>query len=118
MATSNATLTDSHLALPVKHLIKRAPLFVDASVSVKQAAQVMQEARVGAMLIAGEPPGIVTDRDLRGRVLAAGLGPDTPVTLVCPTRLSPSTPPRRYSPPCVSCSMKISIIYRWLKKER
>ncbi len=43
MATSNATLTDSHLTLPVKRLIKRAPLFVEAGVSVKQAAQVMQE---------------------------------------------------------------------------
>ncbi|MDP9128775.1 MAG: cyclic nucleotide-binding protein, partial [Candidatus Binatota bacterium] len=82
MATSNATLTDSHLALPVKHLIKRAPLFVEAGVSVKQAAQAMQNARVGSMLIASEPPGIVTDRDLRGRVLAAGLGPNTPVTQV------------------------------------
>jgi CBS domain-containing protein len=82
MATSNITFTDSHLAQPVKHLIKRAPLFVDASVSVKQAAQAMQNARVGSMLIVSEPPGIITDRDLRGRVLAAGLGPNTPVTQV------------------------------------
>ena len=82
MATSTINITESHLALPVKHLIKRAPLFVDAGVSVKQAAQAMQDARAGAMLIAGAPPGIVTDRDLRGRVLAAGLGPDTPVTQV------------------------------------
>jgi len=82
MATSSTILTDSHLALPVKHLIKRAPLFVDACVSVKQAAQAMQDSRVGAMLIAGAPPAIVTDRDLRGRVLAVGLGPDTPVTQV------------------------------------
>ena len=82
MATSTINITDSHLALPVKHLIKRAPLFVDAGVSVKQAAQAMQDARAGAMLIASEPPGIVTDRDLRGRVLAAGFGPDTPVAQV------------------------------------
>ena len=82
MANINTTISDSTLALPVKHLIKRAPLFVDASVSVKQAAQAMQDARVGAMLIAGDAPAIVTDRDLRGRVLAAGLGPDTPVTQV------------------------------------
>ena len=82
MANINTTISDTTLALPVKHLIKRAPLFVDASVSVKQAAQAMQDARVGAMLIAGDAPAIVTDRDLRGRVLAAGLGPDTPVTQV------------------------------------
>ncbi len=42
----------------------------------------MQEARVGSVLIAADPPGIVTDRDLRSRVLAAGLGPETFVTQV------------------------------------
>jgi CBS domain-containing protein len=42
----------------------------------------MQNARVGSVLIAADPPGIITDRDLRGRVLAAGLGADTPVTAV------------------------------------
>lgn len=79
-----ATLTtnDSTLALPIKHLIKRAPLSVDAGVNVAQAAQAMQAARVGSILINSEPPGIITDRDLRARVLAAGLGPDTPVTQV------------------------------------
>ena len=82
MVNINTTISDSTLALPVKHLIKRAPRFVDASVSVKQAAQAMQDARVGAMLIAGDAPAIVTDRDLRGRVLAVGLGPETPVTQV------------------------------------
>ena len=80
-----ATLTptnDSTLALPVKHLIKRAPLSVDPGVSVAQVAQAMQAARVGSMLIGSESPGIVTDRDLRARVLAAGLGPDTAVSQV------------------------------------
>jgi CBS domain-containing protein len=80
-----ATLTptdDSTLALPVKHLIKRAPLSVDPGVSVAQVAQAMQAARVSSMLIGSEPPAIVTDRDLRARVLAAGLGPDTAVSQV------------------------------------
>ena len=36
----------------------------------------------GSVLVATEPPGIVTDRDLRGRVLAANLGPETPVMQV------------------------------------
>ena len=34
------------------------------------------------MLVRADPPGIVTDRDLRNRVLGAGLGPDTPVARV------------------------------------
>lgn len=79
MANSNTTLADTNLALPVKHLIKRAPLYVNAGVSVAEAAQTMQHARVGSILVASDPPGIVTDRDLRGRILAAGLGPDTGV---------------------------------------
>jgi CBS domain-containing protein len=73
---------DSPLVVPVKQLIKRAPLFVDAGASVAQAAQAMQQARVGSVLVATEPPGIVTDRDLRGRVLAAGLGTKTCVAQV------------------------------------
>jgi CBS domain-containing protein len=81
MATLTTT-NDSTLALPVKRLIKRAPVSVDASANVAQAAQAMQAARVGSILIGSEPPGIVTDRDLRARVLAAGLGPDTAVSQV------------------------------------
>ena len=77
--TASETAT---LALPVKHLVKRAPLSVDAAVNVAQAVQLMQAERVGSILVASDPPGIVTDRDLRGRVLAAGLGPDTAVTQV------------------------------------
>ena len=34
------------------------------------------------MLVGRDPPGIVSDRDLRGRVLAAGLGPQTAITQV------------------------------------
>lgn len=82
MANFIFPLTDSNLALSVKHLVKRAPLFVEASATVAQAAQAMQAARVGSILISTAPPGIVTDRDLRGRVLAAGLGAATLVSQV------------------------------------
>lgn len=67
------------LATPVKYLITGAPLFVEATATVQQAAQHMHESRVSSILVKSDPPGIVTDRDLRGRVLAAGLGPETPV---------------------------------------
>jgi CBS domain-containing protein len=68
-----------NLTLPVKHLVKRPPLFVNSNATVAEAASTMQNARVGSVLVAADPPGIVTDRDLRGRVMAAGLGPETPV---------------------------------------
>jgi CBS domain-containing protein len=82
MADSNTLGESATLALPIKSLVKRAPLFIDAGVTVAQAAHAMQAARVGSILIGSEPPGIVTDRDLRGRVLAANLGPDTAITRV------------------------------------
>jgi CBS domain-containing protein len=42
----------------------------------------MQRARIGSVLVAGDPPGILTDRDLRGRVVAASKGPATLVTQI------------------------------------
>jgi CBS domain-containing protein len=76
---SDAPPSDSGLALPIKHLVKGPPLSVKPDATVAEAASAMQSARVGSLLVAGDPPGIVTDRDLRGRVLAAGLSADTPV---------------------------------------
>src|SRR5262245_39657619 len=66
------------LTLPVKYLVKRPPVFIDGAATVAQAASVMQNAQIGSVLVAANPPGIITDRDLRGRVLAAGLGTETP----------------------------------------
>jgi CBS domain-containing protein len=65
--------------LPVRYLVKRPPVFVDPGATVAQAARTMRDALIGSVLVADDPPGIVTDRDLRGRVLAAGLSPETPV---------------------------------------
>ena len=73
---------ENNLGLPVKYLVKRAPIFVEPVATVAQAARTMHEALIGSVLVADDPPGIVTDRDLRGRVLAAGLGPETPVRQV------------------------------------
>src|SRR5919106_1758838 len=68
---------EQNLTLPVKYLVKRAPVSIDADATVGEAARTMQQARIGSILVADDPPGIITDRDLRGRVLAAGLGPET-----------------------------------------
>lgn len=72
--------TESSLTLPVKRLVKRPPLFVDSNATAREAAQAMQRAQVGSVLVASEPPGIVSDRDLRGRLIARGLSSQTPVT--------------------------------------
>jgi CBS domain-containing protein len=73
---------ENNLGLPVKYLVKRPPVFVEPVATVAQAARTMHEALIGSVLVADNPPGIITDRDLRGRVLAAGLGPETPVCQV------------------------------------
>jgi CBS domain-containing protein len=52
----------------------------------------MRDERISSLLVRGDPPGIVTDRDLRTRVLAEGRGPATPVGEVCsrPLRTVPA----------------------------
>ncbi|MCO5125122.1 MAG: DUF294 nucleotidyltransferase-like domain-containing protein [Rhizobacter sp.] len=76
--------SDPSLALtatPVHALLRREPVTVDSGASVREAAVCMRAARVSSVLIveAGRLVGIVTDRDLRDRVVAAGLDIDSPV---------------------------------------
>ncbi|HQR29125.1 MAG TPA: DUF294 nucleotidyltransferase-like domain-containing protein [Anaeromyxobacteraceae bacterium] len=70
------------LAAPVESLVRRPGVWVEAEATVGDAARVMTEERVSSVLVRGDPPGIVTDRDFRGRVLAQGLGPAIPVSRV------------------------------------
>jgi CBS domain-containing protein len=55
--------------------------------TVTQAAQRMRDRLVSSLIIDSRPPGLVTATDLRDRVLAAGLDPDTPVRQVMTTPL-------------------------------
>lgn len=73
------------LALPVGQLAERPPFFVPRSTSVQQAARLMRQNRISSVLVTGDPVGILTDRDLRNRVLAEGLPPDTAVERVMST---------------------------------
>jgi CBS domain-containing protein len=70
------------LATPVAKLVQQAPVFVDASQDVGTAARIMAERRISSVLVRAETLGIVTDSDLRTRVLAAGLPSDTAVRQV------------------------------------
>jgi CBS domain-containing protein len=75
---------DPHLNLmrvPVRSLIKRAPITVAPTTSIRAAAELMREQRVSSVLLVeqGRLFGLVTDRDLRNRALAAGLDPGSPV---------------------------------------
>src|SRR5512138_493662 len=83
------------LGVPVERLLRRSPVWVAASATVGEAARVMGERRISSVLVRADPPGIVTDRDLRTRVLAAGLGPSVPVAQVMsrPLRTAPAEMP-------------------------
>lgn len=66
---------------PIASLIKRAPVSIDRAQSIREAARRMAEAKVSSILLTQDEQlfGLVTDRDLRSRVLAAGLGTERPV---------------------------------------
>jgi len=72
----------SDLSVEVAQLVRRGPVWVDAATTIEGAARVMRDERVSSVLVRTDPPGIVTDRDFRNRVLAEGLGPEEPVTRV------------------------------------
>jgi len=78
------------LSTSVHRLVTRPPVFIDAGATVAEAARRMNAERVSSLLVEGDPPGILTDRDLRSRVLAEDLGPSTKVAEVMSPTLKTS----------------------------
>ena len=75
----DAVRLDPRLA-SVGELIRRAPVTCPPATSVSEAAALMARERVSSLLVEGANRlGILTDRDLRTRVLATGRSSDTPV---------------------------------------
>ncbi|MEX5720876.1 putative nucleotidyltransferase substrate binding domain-containing protein [Geodermatophilus maliterrae] len=66
---------------PVAGLLRARPVVCPPGTTVRDAARRMTEAGATAAVVAvrGSELGIVTDRDLRSRILARGASPDTPV---------------------------------------
>lgn len=75
---------DTHLTERVADLVTENPIFVDSTATVRTAAQVMTEARVSSLLVVddGKLQGVITDRDLRSRVLAEGVDYDIQIQKV------------------------------------
>jgi CBS domain-containing protein len=64
---------------------KKTPVVCTAETSIKEAAQIMHQENVGSIIIVNEqqhPIGIITDRDLRNKVVAATLNLDTKVEAI------------------------------------
>ena len=69
------------LGTPVQDLVTHAPVSTAPGATIEEAAAAMRKEGVSCVLVVdeGDLTGIVTDRDLRNRVLAVGLDPRRPV---------------------------------------
>ncbi|MCU0970083.1 MAG: CBS domain-containing protein, partial [Rubrivivax sp.] len=69
------------MTTPVRSLIKRPPVTIAPESTILATAQRMRDDRISSVLLVEHDLlfGLVTDRDLRNRALAAGLDPSTPV---------------------------------------
>lgn len=85
------------LGRTVETLLTRRPIHAESTISIRRAAQVMTEHHVSALLImdAGRLVGIVTDRDLRSKVVAVGAGTEAPVSQVMTRNLITIPPSAR-----------------------
>jgi CBS domain-containing protein len=84
-------------SLPLAALVGRPPVCTGPEATIGEAARRMTEERVSALLIVDEGGllGIVTDRDLRSRCLAAGLSEQLPISTIMtadPCTLPPEAP--------------------------
>ena len=81
------------LKVAVGNLMKREPVYVSPHASVREAAQCMTDARVSSLLVldGGKLVGVVTDRDLRSRCIAAGLNPERPVSEIMTSEVHTAT---------------------------
>ncbi|WP_040161081.1 DUF294 nucleotidyltransferase-like domain-containing protein [Nigerium massiliense] len=66
----------------VSEIVRRAPVTAAPGASIREVAGIMSDARVSAILVMDDDRllGIVTDRDLRSKVLAADRDPAGPIT--------------------------------------
>ncbi len=93
----NAGLVDKHphalMSSEVRQLLSRPAVTLAAQATVQQAAQLMQQESVSALLIVADHRqdaalvGILTDRDLRNRLIAAGLDYQQAVSVIMTTSL-------------------------------
>jgi CBS domain-containing protein len=78
----------------VGDLARRAPVSVGADATILDAARLMSAQRISSVLVIDRERlvGILTDRDLRTRVLAAGADPAAPVSTVMTPEPTTSSP--------------------------
>ncbi len=87
---AQAPAQSSLMTLPVSAFLGREPVCGAPSLSIREAAILMTEQDVSALLVVDSNRlcGIVTDRDLRKRCLAKGLATDAPIANIMSTEVT------------------------------
>ncbi|PKO60429.1 MAG: cyclic nucleotide-binding protein [Betaproteobacteria bacterium HGW-Betaproteobacteria-18] len=85
------------LGTPIRTLIKREPITIAPDTSIQTTAELMRDRRVSSVLLVeqGLLFGLVTDRDLRNRVVALGLDISRPISdiaTLAPMTVSANSP--------------------------
>jgi CBS domain-containing protein len=85
------------MAVPIRALIQREPITIEPTASIRAAAELMRDRRISSVLLVenGTLFGLITDRDLRNRVVAQGLDSQRPVADIAtrtPFTLDASSP--------------------------
>jgi len=74
------------LKTAIKKLIQRDIVWASPKITTQEAAQIMTRERVSALIIMSDRnssiEGLITDRDIRNRVVAKGLSLDTPAEMI------------------------------------
>ncbi|NVZ09597.1 cyclic nucleotide-binding/CBS domain-containing protein [Allochromatium humboldtianum] len=78
------------MTVRVRDMVRRGPIATGPETSIREAARLMSEHHVSSLLIMdGERlAGMITDRDLRNRCVAAGLATDQPVRAIMTEKLT------------------------------
>ena len=99
-AATATSATDMHLSLVTRSvgtLVRRAPVQLPPTATIRSAAQAMSSQRVSSVLICEQDTlfGLITDRDLRNRVVAQGLDIERPIldiATLAPLSINASAP--------------------------
>ncbi len=82
---------------PVSDIISKTPVTAGSNVSIQEAAKTMSRHSISSLVITdpdGRPTGIVTDRDLRDKVVASGADAAAPVSSIMSSNLFSLRPDR------------------------
>ncbi len=89
----NQSLTEE-CGAQVKDLMTKIVISIDYTMSVKEAAVMMEDVDIGSIIIMkdNKPVGILTERDITRRVVACGRSPSIPVSEVMSSPLMVTRP--------------------------